>query len=779
MSKHTNRDLLVSPNYTHRYVGGRIPPINKQSYLRTQMDLIKQSNRKLPPNIPTTSSNKFNQFGNTSMDNRITTRKGVYIKPDRYDPYNGFLYERGLLDDGTNKRRYKTIYIDINSAFRVKQPFTETEEAILLTLNPLDFKKDSNLIFVQQEGHEFQEGENITLTGVVTKPVILRTFFQPDITGPSTAKVPSFEIPAGCNFMKIFIKHEIPSDYTGDEIKIQIEGIKGDRGTIETSSFLGNIPTNVINSKFPIKLTLSSSDIDPNCDTSGLPGDFFDFSPNYFFVILPKIMHDPPNEPPFILRDYNYKIISLSLAGIPLNLLNAEFPINQDRRQGFHVIKTVRTNGYFIEVNVNAVIDDNGGGSNVFVSKITSVETGFPNPNSYTIDLGRTLHNLLSARLISMEFPNTEQVVKSEEGRANNKIYWNDLDDGDNLYIIEVPPGNYTPSQLSNVLEALFFDTPRINSGTSIGATYTPNHFIQVNIDTATDIVTFRSFKEFILVEPIDLVTPEISQDAALDNNPPETQFVLTIRHPGHGMTAAGERILITGAISHLGIPISALNAEHIVIEVIDDNNFKIQLPRINLSTTREDTKGGVSVTIFIPDIFRFRFDRPDTMGELLGFRNPGDQNSITPFTRVITNKDPYDFDINQNSIGETIEITNNSIRLSGDDYVIMVAKPLETFVSIGPIKSAFAKIILCDTPGNVIFNSFVPTSRFYDDTLHELSQLEISFFSPDGNLFNFNGLDHSFTLELVVVQDIPEGTGVSANTGRNYGVDVPRERQL
>ncbi|MCH7515833.1 MAG: hypothetical protein IIB08_01675 [Bacteroidetes bacterium] len=80
------------------------------------------------------------------------------------------------------------------------------------------------------------------------------------------------------------------------------------------------------------------------------------------------------------------------------------------------------------------------------------------------------------------------------------------------------------------------------------------DHFIQVNIDTATDIVTFRSFKQYILVEPIDIVTPEITQDAALDNNPPNTEFVLTIRHEGHGMTAPGELILITGAISRFSL---------------------------------------------------------------------------------------------------------------------------------------------------------------------------------------------------------------------------------
>jgi hypothetical protein len=72
-----------------------------------------------------------------------------------------------------------------------------------------------------------------------------------------------------------------------------------------------------------------------------------------------------------------------------------------------------------------------------------------------------------------------------------------------------------------------------------------------------------------------------------------------------------------------------------------------------------------------------------------------------------------------------------------------------------------------------VLFNTYVNTSRFYEDPLAELDSLEIEFLTPDGFLYDFFGLDHSFMLEIVTVNDIPEGTGISANTGRNYNITV------
>lgn len=752
MSNHTNRELFTKPRYIHRHVGGRIPPIDREEYINNQTNLIKDSVDNLPPEQRKIENSRY-----------VTTGKGVYVKPheNRYDPYTGFLHEKGLLDDGTNRRRFRTTFINIDSRYRQKKPLIETDSALLLESNPLDFTPRSQTLFISHKNHPFEVGDQITMTGVVARQTTVRTF--------DDFRNPSIEIPGGCNIMRVKAVHNIPSTYDGTEIEVTFEGIKGDRGTVETSSFLGNIPTNVLNSNYPVRLSISPDEIDSLCTTENFPDDFLDFSPDHFYVVLPRIMQNPPTSSPYTLREYNFKVKFNSVGGVPLNLLNAEYPINSSRRQGFHVVRKITKNSYTVELPVEAVLNETGGGSCIYVSKVTEVYSGYPNPNNYTIDLGSTYHNIVSARLVSLEFPNTEKSVKSStSGLANNKIYWNDIDDGDYLYSIEIPQGNYTTTELKTVLEGLFFQTQRVNSGADIGGTYTPNHFVQVNIDTATDIVSFRSFKEFILVEPIETVVPEISPDG-LDANAPDTLYELTIFHPGHGMTVAGETILFSGLIAHLGIPESVLNTEHTVINIVDDDRYKIRLPRINLNETREETKGGVSGTIYIPDLFRLRFDQPDSAGKLLGFRNSGDESSITSFSRLITNKDPYEFDVDQNTIGENIVIENNSMQLSGYDYVVMVVKPFETFTSVGPVKSGFAKIILCDVPGNMLYNSHVNTDKHYEDPVHSVSELRVQFYSPDGELYDFNGVDHSFTLELVTVHDIPDGTGISANTGNNY----------
>jgi hypothetical protein len=596
---------------------------------------------------------------------------------------------------------------------------------------------------------------------------VLRTF--------NDEGVAIFEIPGGCNVMKVFYPHGLPGSYTGDNLEVEFQEIKGDRGTVQTQSFLGNIPTNVLNSRFSIKVEVTADDLDPNCDLSDLPADYLDFSENHFFVILPLVMRNPTDEPPFILREYNFRLTLLYVGGVALNLLNARYPIDPDHISGFHVITQILNNGYFFEIPVNALVDENGGGKCISVAPVIEIITGYPNQNNYIIELGRTFHNLVSVRIVSTEFPNSERFIKEfPPERANNKIYWNDLDSGDFLYSIEVPEGNYTPASLAAKMEELFLATPRVVAGSEFNETYESNHPIRVNINNETDEVTFSAFKQAILTQPIVAIDPEIFPNAAIGNDDPNAQYTLTINHPNHGIVRPGDTIVISNAVQYFGIPASVLNSTHVVTEIVDEDNYRIVLPKFNLLDDRDtESQGGVAVNVLIPDIFRLRFDEPDTLGGLLGFRNPGDQYSITDYKSVVSNKDEYAFDIDKNVLGETIRLDNNAIQLSGDDYVLMEASPLETLVSIGPTKTAFAKIQLCDIPGKVLFNTFVSTSRFYEDPLHEVSDLEVKFFTPDGFLYDFHGLDHSYTIEFVVVNDIPEGTGISANTGRNYNLST------
>jgi hypothetical protein len=546
--------------------------------------------------------------------------------------------------------------------------------------------------------------------------------------------------------MKIFFKHGLPPEFKNRSVQVDIEGIKGDK-----TSSLGNIPINLINGTHHIHTSLPKQEYVEH-------DDFFDYDPSYFFIILSKTLTES-----YKLDSYNFKITIRSIGGIPLNYINANYPINHNHLQGYHIIKNATKHGYCFELSIAAVQKAKGGGSNVIVSKVLEVESGYPNPNNYIIDLQHTFSNVLFTRMVSSEFPNSERIIKDyPPERVNNKIYWNNIDDGDHLYSINVPSGNYGPKKLAKIMELMFNQVLRISNSDGIN----PKHYILTDINKHTEEVIFRAYKQFSLTKPFIAVTPEIvgNPDLDIDEHP---EYTITIRNRSHGISSVGAIILISGSIDFWGIPADIINGEHTVTKIIDNDTYQIKLPRVNLGTRRVDTKGGANVNISVPDMIRLRFDQPDTMGSVLGFRNPGDPNSITPFRTIISNMDPYEFELNHNN--------QTSLNLTGDNYVLMVANPLVTLNSVTPTKAAFAKIQLVfeEVPRKILYNTFVPTTQLYEDQIRELSELEIKFYTPDGYLYDFNGLDHSFTIEIITVYDIPEGTGINPNTGQNYDLTI------
>lgn len=759
-SNTTHRTVYPHLHYSHRHIGGDVPPTNRTKYMKEQFETIKERNTHIPPYYDRCYEAESERRNSSTKSQSHNQSQTIYPNTtptgNRYDPYIGYLYDHGLLDDGTNRRRFETHYIDINSENRIKTPIVITDDDILLDNNPISVSSNTNIVSIYHKKHNYEIGDRITISGASVAQTILRTI---DDNGD-----PSFIIPSGCNIMKVFYSHNIPQSYKGTDIVVEISGVKGDRGSLNNITFLGNVPINYINKKHIVLTEISPESIEPTCDLSGYPPDFLDYSPDSFFILLPTTMHDLTPEPPYELRSYNYKISILTIGTIPINYINAKFPISPSVSQGFHNIISTTKDTYSFEVNATSAISDSGGGSSVYVSRITSINTGYPNPNKYFINLGKIYQNVVKARLVSIEFPNSETIINE----SNNKIYWNNIDDGETLYQIEVPIGNYTPQELEKVLEDLFFNTPRVNTGEDVGSIYTENHLVKVSINQKTDEVQFSIFKEFNLVQPFISIIPDISLDPNTNNNLPGTRYELVILQNGHNLQV-GDDILITGAISTFGIPADVINGEHKVFSVIDFNTYSIQLPPLNLSNVRFDTRGGEAVNVFTPDKFRLRFDFQDTMGDLLGFRNAGEETSITSFKHTISNKDPYEFDISRNIFGEEIVIENNALQLSGENYVLLVADPLRTLTSTGPIKEAFAKILLCDLPGRIIFNSHVPTHEYYNDPLHEVFELEICFYKPNGELYDFNGLEHSMTIEITTVADIPCGTGINSNTGKNY----------
>ena len=780
MSSNTNRDVYINPQYMQNYVGGKQPPSNSQ-YMNNQLELIRQSKKKTPPinydittgrSVNSGSMYKQNKIGNNvgtkydmgnnnnrgpqqqqqkqSIEDNIKT--ALYQENDdtinRYDPYTGFLYKNGLLYDGNNKRRYKTNYVHIDSKNRVLIPTAVTGQTYKLVSNPLSFREGSNIITVSHPNSGYTNGSLISITGVTSANTTLKTYTNNDLSNPS------FYIHNGTNIMGINgVPHNILPSNVNYQVIVQLIGIMGD--DINTNgSLLGNIPINSINGFHNIFATINTTIV-------GTVPSWYDpntFDPNIFYIELPVSLNTT-----YTLANYSYKVIFQTLSGIDLNLINANFPINPFSLQGFQTIQNVSSTGYTITVGDTSINTIVGGGNNINVSLINSIIPGYPNPNKYTVILNKAYHDVISVKLISIEFPNSERTITNESGKQNNKLYWNNLEDGDHVYSLEVPPGNYSPCDLEKELERLFYDTPRIYADQS---TYEPNQYFKVSINKNTDKVTIKSYKKFMLQSPF--IVP-IGSNSTQVLQP----IILTITNLQYGILNIGDTILICGAIEYLGIPAQVLNGYHVVTGIINSTEFQITLPIINLCEDSNNTQGGDSVIIYIPNFYRLLFNYDDTLGYVLGFRNTGTSTSITNFATTITNSDPWAQDIGTDSLGNAIIITNNAIQLSGGNYVYMVADPLVTCYSSGTITNIFAKILLCDQPNKVIFNNFVNMNIVYDDPLYEITALDIAFYDQNGKLYNFYGMEHSYTLEIMTVNDIPSDTGISANTGKNYNIST------
>jgi hypothetical protein len=53
----------------------------------------------------------------------------------------------------------------------------------------------------------------------------------------------------------------------------------------------------------------------------------------------------------------------------------------------------------------------------------------------------------------------------------------------------------------------------------------------------------------------------------------------------------------------------------------------------------------------------------------------------------------------------------------------------------------------------------------FYYNPINSINELSFEFFDPIGDNFDFNNVDHSFILELTMIDNIPENTGLKSNS--------------
>jgi hypothetical protein len=94
-------------------------------------------------------------------------------------------------------------------------------------------------------------------------------------------------------------------------------------------------------------------------------------------------------------------------------------------------------------------------------------------------------------------------------------------------------------------------------------------------------------------------------------------------------------------------------------------------------------------------------------------------------------------------------KVYKNINNIAGDKYIYLSIHKLNNILNTNKLQY-FTKILLNNTPGNHLYNTFINSEIIYNDLLDELSELDIRFYNNEAKLFNLENSEHSFILEII-----------------------------
>lgn len=661
---------------------------------------------------------------------------------DRKKAISDFYKNKKDIQKELKNVKVKTSLLNVDSIYRNINPKNITEtNSIFLPNNPIRTKQGNSEIVINYPNHNLNVGDLITVNNVSSYNKTLSN---------------SLFLINNIKYLIIYLpNHGIPTNYKDyiDEITIDITLVSK-----LINQFYGSIPINMIlgNKKVSTFAEMSS-------DFSSIQSNYFEnlktklknrfiniindtyIAENFIFLELDFIFQYS-NTNLFEINDV-FQIKFNSLNGIPLRLINADYPINYNRNKGNQEIMSVETDYIYINCDNKAFADGSSGGDKVTIYKVLKTLPGYPNAGEFTLSLKKDFTNVVRLELVSSEFPFTQFIITD---KVNNKLYWQHLDDGDNVYSISIPSGNYSASNLITTISDKMNTIERFNS--------TPENRIlnkfEITLNTFTNKIEFKAFAETLLPN-------SISESKITIQN--KEYFRLDIKH-NNNFVNIGDTITISNSEAVGTIPKNAINTSHKVYSINkEDSTYSILLVPFNEITGTSNEKGGASIKIKTVAKVRLLFNYPDTLGEILNFKNSGDEFSITGFNSIISNTDDYIYPNNLNSVGNTIS-TNNFLQLAGKQtYWLLYINNLESVILNNGIPNSFAKILLPGVQGEIVFNSYVNNPVEPELPIPTLSELNIKITDPYGNLINFENTNYSFTLRVFQLISIP------VDTGKNY----------
>ena len=624
----------------------------------------------------------------------------------------------------------------------------------VLDANPLQFYKGSNLVTINYENHDLSINDNIIIQNVegINKILYKSIFLIND-----------------CNYFAINIyDNMIDIDYQqfiNNQLFIDIE-LSGDQSV---NNYIGNIP---LNSIIGVKQSLIANDILNNLNIINktsiqnlcidLYGSYSDEILNHSFIFIKlDINYLDSNNNNYLAIDQIFKISYLHINGIKLGNINSNYPINNYFYQSYQTVSNILNENQFeILLKYNSYKNNFAGGKNIQIYKILNSITGYPDANEYVINLKKSFNNVTNIELVSTEIPYIDLLISKN---VNDKIYWKNIEDGNNIYIAQIDEGFYTSISLLEKLQNILNSIPRINNSIS-NQIY---NYFDIKLDTDSHIITFQAYN-------LTKLTNSLSLRINIINN--IKYYILNVNHPNNLVKnndyitiSSSTYVTINDEINSLqinSIDSSYINKQHQIYSVnLHNSSYDIILGKkdeITVAIVNINSSGGENIIVKSNTMVSFLFDKPDTIGNILGFMNVGNQYSVTDFKSIITNQDSYINSINLNSVGNIYNYSNGFFNLSGSfNYILMYLNDIE-YIYNNNLPSAFSKILLSGNPGDVLFNTFVKLpNNIYSKTfpIPTLTDIHIVFLYPDGSNINFRNINHSFTLKITEEKIINNNT--------------------
>lgn len=707
------------------------------------------------------------------IDRNINKDTSYNMSSTEYEPYLHWIHTKNLAKKA--KVRYDIDHVNIDSMNRKTIPKNIPKYFVGLDKNPLTIHNYDLKIKVSNTTISYiEKGDKVSLTGVDTlvkkysafdeNGDVIMKFYEGKKyieinTNPNIKSYGSLDI-----YQKFFDTSKVFVSISGvqgvkktsyfeinNTVAYDITGNNGYTKTQQTindssSPYIGNISTSFINSIHRIYI---------------LPPDEQDimFDSNKFYILLPhesdgtNIVSDTSDRNytiVFTFHHYNF---------IPLNEIISDYPVNFEHINGFHLVKSINTLENYITVDIHPPIDvtyklmgnsflyENFGGSAIYLNVVGKIEYAYPYQNNYTIALDKIYNNVIQIKLIDSVFSNFAKTFYDSGTSKNNRIYFQNIDNIEEIQYIELDEGKYTRDKLKTEIEKKFSEKQRNINTVNFGYDIKYNVFVEIN--DSSDEITFTSYKSKILQRPVNNVNPVINQnDTGIGNG----TYTIVIEHDNHGIN---ENTIgfFTGFIDHLGIPSSLLNGIH-TLEPIDENRYSFVINNVNLSETKRITNGGNNVTVFIPSPMKYFFNYSDTAGDILGFRNSGENTSITKYNYIIKNSDIYENELIYDVNGTPKEIKNNAIKLYKFNYFMMECNVHNKLSNSNTKNYFFTKFRI--TEDNIISNESLNNGIYLYEPIYVLNELSFKFYNPDKTLVDFKNIDHSFVLEITRIDNMP-----------------------